>query len=334
MEKIINTQKEFDKIKSDFSGRIVIKDTKESIYVNRSFDNAYISVSDNATIESVSDNATIKSVYGNATIISVYGNATIISVSDNATIISVSDNATIISVSDNATIESVSDNATIISVSDNATIISVSDNATIESVSDNATIESVSDNATIKSVYGNATILLFGMACICFLYNAKKVTSLGINMIRQIGTSKIDMKLSKETSFIQIKEELSLNKNPKFETYKKIYPTEEQNKKIIMYKAVHKSKDGEYYSNYNNSFKYIIGETKEEVCSKNQDDSCSQGIHISHKLWALKFGREFENMALLECEVDEKDIVVSRDCDGKVRASKIKVLREVPKSEY
>jgi hypothetical protein len=39
-------------------------------------------------------------------------------------------------------------------------------------------------------------------------------------------------------------------------------------------------------------------------------------------------------MALLECEVEPKDIIVCADTDGKVRASKVKVLREVPKAEY
>ncbi len=152
-------------------------------------------------------------------------------------------------------------------------------------------------------------------------------------MIRQIGTSKIDIQISKETNFLQIKE-LNISENPTMNVYKKLYPVEEQNKKIIMYKSVHKSDNGEYYSNYNKDFKYKIGEVKEENCSKEKDNSCSQGIHISHKLWAIDFGIGWSDMALLECEVSEKDIVVSKDCDGKVRASKIKVIREVPKSEY
>jgi hypothetical protein len=37
---------------------------------------------------------------------------------------------------------------------------------------------------------------------------------------------------------------------------------------------------------------------------------------------------------MLECEVAIKDIVVSKDTDGKVRTSKIKVIRELNKNEY
>ena len=39
-------------------------------------------------------------------------------------------------------------------------------------------------------------------------------------------------------------------------------------------------------------------------------------------------------MALLELEVEVDSIVVSNDCDGKVRTNKVKVLREVPKDEF
>jgi hypothetical protein len=100
-----------------------------------------------------------------------------------------------------------------------------------------------------------------------------------------------------------------------------------------MYKAVRKVND-RYFSNYNRDFEYKIRETKEEKCDKNKDESCSQGIHISHLEWAKRFGKDWDNMAILEVEVNKSDIVVSRDCDGKVRCSKVKVLRELDKSEY
>jgi len=385
-ELIINNQKQFDKIKENFEGKITIKDTTESLTVNRSFKKAYInvydnatikyvygnatiesvsdnatieyvsgnatiksvsdnatieSVSDNATIKSVSDNATIKYVYGNATIKSVYdnatikyvyGNATIESVYDNATIKYVYGNATIESVYGNATIKSVYDNATIKSVYDNATIKYVYDNATIKSVSDNATIESVSDNATIESVYDNATILIFGLACICFLYSAKKIVARGYNLIRQVGDKKIEMELSKTTNFVKIKD-VSFRETPEFSLYEKMYPVETKGKKVIMYKAVRKVGE-RYLSDYNNDFEYKIGETKEQECSKNTNEVCSIGIHVSHLKWAYNFGRNWDNMAILEVEVDKKDIVVCKECDGKVRCSKIKVIRELDKTEY
>ena len=62
--------------------------------------------------------------------------------------------------------------------------------------------------------------------------------------------------------------------------------------------------------------------------------SCSYGIHLAHKNWALLFGKSWSDMAIIECETDIKNIVVSTDCDGKLRTSKIKVIRELPESEY
>ena len=313
MEKIIKTQKQFDEIKDNFKGKIIIKDTKEPLTINRSFENAYINISGNATIQNISGNATIKNISDNATIQDVYGNATIKNISGNATIKNISDNATIRYVYDNATIEY------------------VSGNATIKYISGNAIIKYVFGNATIEYVSGNATITLFGLAIICFLYNAKKITTKGINTVRQIGIEKIDMKLSKETTFIKIEDSIKIK--PTFDFYKKMYPVEVKKTKAIFYKAVHK-KDNEYFSDYDNSFKYEIGKSIETECDNNKDISCSQGIHILHKLWALKFGRGWDNLAILEVETDIKNIVVSKDCDGKIRTSKIKVLREVPKEQY
>jgi hypothetical protein len=170
-----------------------------------------------------------------------------------------------------------------------------------------------------------------GLASLVLLYSAKLVITKGINLVRQIGTKKIDLKLSKETTYIQIKD--SIQKKPSLNIFKKLYPIEEKNKKVILYKAVHK-KDNIYFSDKNRSFTYEIGKIKEERCDSSQENSCSYGLHISHKNWAILFGRGWEDMALLECEVSPKDIVVSKDCDGKCRTSKLKVIREVPHSEW
>jgi len=315
----IKNQKEFDNIKDNFEWRIEIIWDLEKI--DRCFNNVYVVVYGNATI---------KYVYGNATIKYVSDNATIKSVSGNATIESVSDNATIKSVYGNATIEYVSDNATIKSVSGNATIESVSDNATIKSVSDNATIKYVYGNATIESVSDNATIIMFWLASLVLLYWAKKIIAKWINLIRQIGNENINMELWENVSFIQIKE--VIKENPIFDMYKKLYPVEVKWNKAILYKAVHKI-DWRYISDYDKNFEYKIGETIKWEIDRNQNNSCSVWLHISHLKRAIDFGRVWEDKAILECEVPIKDIVVSKDCDWKVRTSQLKVLRELPKEE-
>ena len=79
---------------------------------------------------------------------------------------------------------------------------------------------------------------------------------------------------------------------------------------------------------------YNIGEIVEHKCASKEEGSCAVGLHVAHKSWARSFGSGWDDLALLECEVQIKNIVVAEDCDGKVRTSKLKVLREVPKEEY
>ena len=103
--------------------------------------------------------------------------------------------------------------------------------------------------------------------------------------------------------------------------------------KATFYKAVRKSEDGKLISDYDENFEYIVGKTKTEICNTNPDYECSFGIHISHLDWALKFGCDWRNLAIIECEVKITDIVMPKNTDGKVRTSKVKVIREVPLDE-
>ena len=114
------------------------------------------------------------------------------------------------------------------------------------------------------------------------------------------------------------------------EEFMDYYNIKHNNTTATFYKAVHKQ-DNEYVSDYNINFKYKIGKLiTEPNCSTDICNSCGSGIHISHLNWALNFGRTWENLAILELEVKIKDIVTPINSDGKVRASKVKVIREVP----
>ncbi len=103
--------------------------------------------------------------------------------------------------------------------------------------------------------------------------------------------------------------------------------------KATFYKAVRKQKDGRLVSDYNSNFEYIIGETKTEICDPDTSCECGRGIHISHLDWALRYGSGWSDLAIIECEVKIDVIVMPTNTDGKVRTSKIKVVREVPLEE-
>ena len=110
------------------------------------------------------------------------------------------------------------------------------------------------------------------------------------------------------------------------------YGIKHDKKNAVFFKAV--IKDGDFYrSSYDNKFTYAIGETKTEVCDTDTRCECSNGLHVAHLSWALGFGSDWKNLAILEVEADIDKIVMPDDSDGKVRTSELKVLREVPLCE-
>lgn len=105
----------------------------------------------------------------------------------------------------------------------------------------------------------------------------------------------------------------------------------------IYYKCVHKSEDGIYFSNWNPEFNYTIGKMAiPSWFDKDPEKDCAGGIHISTIEWALKnYYVDYSDMVILEVEVPEDaEIVVPYASTGKLRASKVKVLREVPVEEF
>ena len=121
--------------------------------------------------------------------------------------------------------------------------------------------------------------------------------------------------------------------NPKtIREFMDFYGIKHNKKKAVFYKAVHK-KDNRYFSDYDHSFLYNIGRKIEVKCDINTDFGCSFGIHISHLNWALNYGKAWHDLAILEVETDIEKIVLPKNSNGKVRTSKITVLREVPLEE-
>ena len=104
--------------------------------------------------------------------------------------------------------------------------------------------------------------------------------------------------------------------------------------KATFYKAVRKAEDGTLYADYNNDFTYEIGKYKSELnINTDVTEECGSGINIAHLAWALGFGRDWDNLAIIEVETKIADIILPEDSTGKVRTSKVKVIREVPLEE-
>ena len=122
--------------------------------------------------------------------------------------------------------------------------------------------------------------------------------------------------------------------NPKNITeYLDYYGIQQSNGKVKLYKAVH-NRNGRYVSNNSGDFEYAIGETAiADSLTINPNADCGHGIHIAYKEWALDFGKDWQDLAILEVEADVSSIVVPMNGSGKVRTDKVLVLREVPMEE-
>ena len=115
-----------------------------------------------------------------------------------------------------------------------------------------------------------------------------------------------------------------------FCTYHSIRRNED---KSIWYKAVHKRGSG-YVADYDSKTNYTVGKTKTvKNLDANREKECGSGIHIAPLRWAVEFGKDWDDLAILEVEAATKSIVLPYESDGKVRVKSVKVLREVPLEE-
>ena len=118
------------------------------------------------------------------------------------------------------------------------------------------------------------------------------------------------------------------------EEYCSFYGVEHDKKKGKFFKCVHKEENGSYVSDNDRSFVYVIGEkAKADYLNKDVREDCGHGIHIAYLQWVLDYGRDWNDLAILEVEVDLDSIVLPEGCPGKVRCAEVKVLREVPLEE-
>ena len=121
---------------------------------------------------------------------------------------------------------------------------------------------------------------------------------------------------------------------PDIDEYIDFYGLESTESTVRLFKAVHFTGE-KYYSDADYDFIYTIGGVA--VPTNGFDDNvhktCGAGINLAHKAWALNYGYAWGNLAILELECEKADVLVPLMSDGKVRARKAKVIREVPLEE-
>ena len=170
------------------------------------------------------------------------------------------------------------------------------------------------DSATVDA-YDLSTVIAYG-ECSVSAYGSSRVVNAGCNKVTLGGLA----------------QDVTLPAN--IQEYSKWYNISIIDGKMKLYKAVHKFKENEYYSDYDPDFHYFVGAEYEIDCDEDINYECSYGLHASHLDWAIDYSQDWEDAAILEVEVPVNCIVVPKGTDGKIRTSKLKVLREVPREEW
>ena len=116
--------------------------------------------------------------------------------------------------------------------------------------------------------------------------------------------------------------------------YIDFYGLEPTESTVRLFKAVHFTGE-KYYSDADHDFIYTIGDVAVPTNGFNNNikETCGAGINLANKAWALNYGYIWYDPAILELECEKADVLVPLMSDGKVRARKAKVIREVPLEE-
>lgn len=339
MEITVKTQAELDAIPLDFKGRIYVKCSSEdwlriehnyhfSVEVCGSssviaFGNASIIAYDNSSVEAYGnaevvawDNTRVEA-WENASIIA-YGNSFIVAFDDS--FIDANESSSVIA-----------NEYTSIKANDNVSVVAYGhsfvrawDNVSVVARG-NSYIEAF-ENASVTA-YGSSFVKANDKASVIAWENAS-VEARERSSIKAYGNVQVINSL--QEAKIQTFGNARVVYNPKtIHEFLDFYNIKHNKKTAKFYKAVHK-KENIYFSDYNNDFIYKIGEVVKEECDPNVEEDCSKGIHVSTLDWALVFGEDWNDLAILELKVDIDKIILPSYSYGKVRTSEAKVLREVP----
>ena len=178
-------------------------------------------------------------------------------------------------------------------------------------------------NSSVEAL-GNSSVAAMGNSSVVAMGNSSVVARGNVQVVDYLQGATIQLFGNARTVF-----------NPRnIEEFMNFYGIEHDKTTAIFYKAVHKKVDSHQSSDYDDYFKYEISK-KVSSNGFNSDvrKHCGKGIHISHKSWALDYGINWKDFALLEVRVEIKDILLPECSDGKVRVPSAEVIREVPLEE-
>lgn len=202
---------------------------------------------------------------------------------------------------------------------------------------DNSSVVAHEDNYIVA--YGESFITAHGNSSV-IAWNSSSVVAMGNSSVWAHADSFVEASGNSQVVDLSQSHRVEVSGNARIvsdpitpKEYAKINDCKLENGYMRLYKAVHK-RDGGYWSHWDPNFKYIIGgEIEADALDTDPMKDCGEGIHAADKSWCVDFGRNWDDLAILEVEMPVDTMVVPINGSGKVRADRARVIREVPLEE-
>ena len=187
---------------------------------------------------------------------------------------------------------------------------------------ENSSVEARENSSVVA--WGNSSVVAMENSSVVAWENSSVVADGNTQIVDRLRGGKIEITGNARIVYM-----------PKtIDEYCSFYGIKRTKKKGKFFKAVRKSDTGEYFSDKDWDFLYVIGKkAKADFLTEDTREDCGHGIHIAHLNWCLDYGKNWNNLAILEVEAYLDKIIVPDGCIGKVRCLEVKVLREVPLEE-
>ncbi len=328
-ENICTTQAELDAVAVDFDGRVIVKfgTPYDRAMVNRRFKYS-VEAYGNSSVEAYDNSSVV--ARGNSSVVA-YDNSSV-EAYDNSSVEAWGNSSVVargnssVEAWDNSSVEAY-DNSSVVARG-NSSVVAY-DNSSVEAY-DNSSVEAWGNSSVVAR--GNSSVEAWDNSSV-EAYDNSSVVAWGNSSVVAYGNSQIVDAVRNNN--IKVSGNARMVYNPSnIDEYIDYYRLDANDTTVKLYKAVH-FYNGVYHADYDCKFIYTVGDvvTPDNGFSSDVSVTCGAGINLAHIAWAISYGANWDDLAILECECEKSDVLVPLYGDGKVRARKAKVLREVPLEE-
>ena len=334
-EVIIKTQAQLNKIKADFDGYVYIEGGTDDnpLVLSKKFDNAYVisrgtarlildndavlyQMWESSQVNVMWESSQVKEMRESSQVKEMWGSSQVNVMRESSQVKEMRESSQVNVMWESSQVNVMWGSSQVKEMRESSQVKEMWESSQVNVMWGSSQVNVMRGSSQVKDLYGEAMVSAHGM---------NKLVCHGYNIIRTHKSNKKNLTiiLNKDSHLILIPDFKAT-----FADFAKQYPVKFTKTKAILYKAVHK-REGKYFSDYVSSFEYQIGKVYKEEADPKSAGSCARGLHLAHLSWAKAFGSNWNDMAILECETNIKDIIVAKDCDGKLRTNRLKVLREI-----